>query len=219
MFGMKFSFTPVAAAALALAGCIPGAKEPKPNITDRTSFSAPNAQQCLSNLASGKVSFRPLANRDYGGGCKAHNAVELLNFGTPTTNLGPMTCTLASGFAGWTRDSVRPAARKLLGSGLARIETSGTYSCRRVNGSGNLSQHAHANAVDVFAFVLEDGRKITVQNGWNGNSAEHRFLQQIHREACGRFGTVLGPAYNKQHADHLHLDMAPSRLNGNAFCR
>jgi hypothetical protein len=216
---MKFSVIPVAAATLALAGCIPGAKEPKPNVTDRTSFSAPNAQQCLSNLTSGKVSFRPLADRDYGGGCSARNAVQVLNFGTQTTNLGAMTCTLAAAFTGWTRDTVRPAVRKILGSELARIETSGTYSCRRVSGSGNLSQHAHANAVDVFAFVLADGRKITVKNGWSGTSAEQRFLKQIHKDGCGRFGTVLGPAYNQQHADHLHLDMAPNRIGGNAFCR
>ncbi len=206
-------------ATIALAGCIPGKKNDGIEISDRKSFSSPSAQQCLGNLKSDKVSFRPLANRDYGGGCKAHNAVQLLNFGTPTTNLGPMTCNLANGFTDWTRDVVRPAARKYLGSKLVRIETSGTYSCRRVSGSGNLSQHAFANAVDVFAFVLADGRKITVLNGWSGKKTEQRFLRQIHADACGRFGTVLGPKYNRQHADHFHLDMSPSRVKGTPFCR
>ncbi|MEE9434268.1 MAG: extensin family protein [Sphingorhabdus sp.] len=205
--------------ALALVSCVGEGRDPRGAAGDHTSFATQSARQCLGNLKSQNISFKPLSNRNYGGGCRAHDSVQLLNFGTPTTNLGPMTCTLASGFADWTRDIVRPAARKYLGSRLVRVETSGTYSCRRVNGSGNLSQHAFANAVDVFAFVLADGRKVTVLGGWRGNKSEQRFLQSIHKDACGRFGTVLGPGYNRQHANHFHLDMAKSRLAGNPFCR
>lgn len=206
-------------AALSLSACIPGDAKKQSRSYDPSSFASSNARSCLRELKSEKVSFQSLPNKNYGGGCRAHDAVRLLNFGTPTTNLGPMTCTLANGFTDWTRDVVRPAARKYLGSSLAKIETSGTYSCRKVSGSGRLSQHAHANAVDVFAFRFANDRRITVQNGWNGSRDEQRFLRHIQDEACGRFGTVLGPQYNRQHADHFHLDMAPSRLNGNPFCR
>jgi hypothetical protein len=182
-------------------------------------FSDKSARMCLSNLKSNDILFAALPNKSYGGGCTANNAVSLLDMGTKVTNLGPMTCTLASGFAEWTRDVVRPAAKRHLGSALARIETTGTYSCRRVNGNGNLSQHAHANAVDVFAFVTQDGRKVSVLNGWNGRANERAFLRELHDKACGRFGTVLGPDYDRQHANHLHLDMAPSRIGGKPFCR
>jgi hypothetical protein len=182
-------------------------------------FADKGARICLSGLKSNNISFAALPNKSYGGGCTANNAVSLLDIGTKVTNLGPMTCTLASGFTDWTRDVVRPAAKKHLGSALARIETSGTYSCRRVNGNGNLSQHAYANAVDVFAFVTADGRKVSVLNGWNGSAGERAFLRELHSKACGRFGTVLGPGYNREHANHLHLDMAPSRLGGKPFCR
>jgi hypothetical protein len=204
--------------ALAVYGCVPNGKKPQKTSYNHA-FSNKDARMCLSDLKSNKINFAALPDTNYGGGCTANNAVKLIDFGTPTTNLGPMTCTLASSFADWTRDVVRPAARKYLGSSLARVETSGTYSCRRVSGTGNLSQHASANAVDVFAFVTADGRKITVLRGWNGNSDEQKFLRKIHADACGQFGTVLGPNYNREHANHFHLDMARSRLNGNPFCR
>lgn len=201
-----------------LAACTPAAKKAYEQ-RNNNAFSSKNARQCLSTLKSNNVSFAPLPDKNYGGGCTANNSVKLINFGTPTSNLGPMTCNLANSFTNWTRKVVRPAAKKYLGSALARIETSGTYSCRRVSGSGRLSQHAKANAVDIFAFVTKDGRKITVKGGWNGDKQAQKFLRHLHRQACGPFGTVLGPNYNRQHADHFHLDMSPSRMNGSPFCR
>lgn len=42
------------------------------------------------------------------------------------------------------------------------------------------------------------------------------FLKRIHHEACGMFGTVLGPEANEAHREHLHLDMKVRR--GHAFC-
>jgi hypothetical protein len=42
------------------------------------------------------------------------------------------------------------------------------------------------------------------------------FLRRTHQEACGIFGTVLGPEANEAHRDHLHLDLAPRRRH--AFC-
>src|SRR3546814_1633335 len=75
------------------------------------------------------------------------------------------------------------------------------------NMSGNLSEHAHSNAVDVSAFVLADGRRITVKNDWHGDDRTRRFLQVVHDSACKRFRTVLSPDYNAAHHDHFHFDM------------
>jgi len=216
---MKRSILFIASTIGLLTGCIPGKEERSASQTSAGSFDSADARQCLRDLESDKVSFQSLPNKNYGGGCSANNAVRLLNYGIPTSNLGPMTCSLASGFTDWARDIVRPAARKYFGSSIAKIETSGTYSCRRVSGSGRLSQHAHANAVDVFAFRLANGRRITVLDDWNGSRDAQRFLRHIQDEACGRFGTVLGPRFNQQHANHFHLDMSPKRVNGAPFCR
>ena len=43
-----------------------------------------------------------------------------------------------------------------------------------------------------------------------------RFLRQLHVDACGIFGTVLGPEANQAHANHYHFDLAPRRRS--AYC-
>ena len=91
-----------------------------------------------------------------------------------------------------------------------RIETFGSYSCRGVNGDPNarLSEHAFANAVDVSAFVLADGRRITVEADWNGrDQAARTFLRAIHEAGCRRFAIGLGPDANRFHYNHMHFDM------------
>lgn len=42
------------------------------------------------------------------------------------------------------------------------------------------------------------------------------FLHQIHADACGIFGTVLGPEANDAHRNHFHVDLAPRRRS--AYC-
>src|SRR5256885_128524 len=71
-----------------------------------------------------------------------------------------------------------------------------------------LSEHGHANAVDISAFVLADGRVVQVKSGWWGAMAERTFLRAVHGGACSIFTTVLGPSYDANHRDHFHLDLA-----------
>ena len=185
------------------------------------SFESPDARVCLGELKATAIRFAALPNQSFGGGCRTIDTVKLMDFGIPTTNLGAMTCPLASNFAAWARHAVRPAAKLYLGSAVARIETFGTYSCRSVGGgrAGKLSQHAFGNAVDISAFILKDGRRVSVLSGWHGDSAEQQFLRRLHQSACKRFGTVLGPDYNGAHANHFHFDMAYSMKDGSAYCR
>ncbi|NCP12328.1 MAG: extensin family protein [Sphingomonadales bacterium] len=183
----------------------------------RPAYQAPLTQnQCFAKLKAAKVNFSPLEDRTQDGGCKTIDTIKLLDFGTPTTNLGAMTCPLAENFAAWARYAVLPAARIHLGEEVVKIETMGTYSCRNIYGgrSGRLSQHAFANAVDVSAFILADGRRISLERDWHGSARERAFLKALHTSACRRFGTVLGPDYNAAHYNHFHFDMS-----GNGFCR
>lgn len=172
-------------------------------------------KQCMAKLQSQAVAFTPLPDRSFGGGCSALGSVKLLDIGVPATNLGAMTCNLAANFTAWARYGVQPAARLILGAEIEKIETFGTYSCRPIAGSGKLSEHAHSNAIDVSAFVLSDGRRITVEQGWNGDKRTRQFLEIIHASACKRFNTVLSPDYNAAHHDHLHFDMGGK----GGFCR
>ena len=173
------------------------------------------ARQCFAKLQSQDVAFTPLPDRTFGGGCSALNSVKLLDIGVPATNLGAMTCNLAANFAAWARYGVQPAARSILGAEIVRIETFGTYNCRPIAGSGKLSEHAHSNAIDIAAFVLADGRKISVQQGWQGDRDTRQFLKTVHASACKRFNTVLSPDYTAAHHDHFHFDMG----GRGGFCR
>jgi len=177
-------------------------------------------RQCTARLDAAQVRYTPLPNENHGGGCTVIDAVKLMDIGTPTANLGAMTCPLAANFAAWARYAVRPAARLYLGSEVVRIETFGTYACRDVRGTGGTiagkrSEHAHANAVDVAAFVLADGRRVSVQGDWRASGATAQFLKVIHQSACKRFPTVLSPDYNAAHHDHFHFDMGGK----GGFCR
>jgi hypothetical protein len=181
-----------------------------------------STRQCLTELSAKSVKFSRLPDQNFAGGCRTTDTIKLLDFGTPTTNLGAMTCPLASNFAAWAQFAVRPAAKQYFGSDIAKIETFGTYSCRNIGGgqTGRLSEHGLANAVDVSAFVLQSGRRVTVLDGWNGRQDEREFLRRMHQSACKRFGTVLGPEYNAAHANHFHFDMAPGRSGGIwSYCR
>lgn len=130
-----------------------------------------------------------------------------------------MSCAVAAGLVRWQEFGLTQAASEELGSPLEQVEHLGIFSCRRTYGSntGNWSEHATGNAVDVAAFVLEDGRRISVLEDWDGDSAESRFLKRARDSACEIFGTVLSPDYNAAHRDHFHLDQAARGFGG--YCR
>jgi hypothetical protein len=211
-------------AALLLAGCgsvIPDAPKRQGVRQSTNSFTPrPEARQCLARLGVTRASFTPLPDQYFGAGCSTLNTVRLASlqgddvaFGL--SNLGPVTCPLAQSFAAWARFGVDRAARQILGSPLVRIETMGSYNCRNVAGTGRRSAHATASAIDVSGFVLADGRRISVLADWNrGDPQARAFLRAVHQSACKRFGTVLGPAYNAAHANHLHME-----LGDGSFCR
>jgi hypothetical protein len=153
----------------------------------------------------------PLPDQYYGAGCSTFNAVRLASLSGDNRSIfepWPGHLSLANSFAGWARFGVDRAARAILGSPLVRIETMGSYSCRNVAGTEKRSAHATGNAIDVAAFVLANGRRVTVLNGWNSDDpAEREFLRTIHQSACRRFGTTLGPDFNAAHRNHLHVDL------------
>jgi hypothetical protein len=129
------------------------------------------------------------------------------------------TCSVGAALVLWLRQGVQPAAEELLGTRVARVEHYGAFSCRRLYGrdEGPWSEHATGNAIDVAAFVFEDGRRIGVAADWNGEEQSAGFLRRAREQACEVFGTVLSPDYNAAHADHLHFDQAARGFGG--VCR
>lgn len=207
----------------ALSGCleIPRSSKPQPVRKAATwTPPRPEVRQCLANLGATQANFTPLPDRYFGDGCSNVGTVRLAALQSDSamlelSNLGPVKCGMAEAFAGWARFGADRAAMQILGSRLVRIETYGSYSCRNVAGSNRRSGHATANAIDVSAFLLADGRRVSVLDHWsNGTAAERRFLRVVHDSACKRFGTTLGPAYNAAHKNHFHLE-----ADGANFCR
>lgn len=207
--------------ALTLAAC--GSGRPEQPVRPRgsppiTLNSAPSraTQACFADLHREQIRYSPLPDRDFGGGCILQGTVQLIDYGVPTTNLKATACPLARSFVAWVRNGLVPAGREILGSPVVRVESMGTYACRNVVGArttNRLSEHALGNAVDVSAFVLADGRRISIERDWrNPDPDVQAFLQTIRASACKRFGTVLSPDYNAAHYNHLHLDLGRGGL-------
>lgn len=174
-----------------------------------------DAAECRAVLDRSAVAFTALEPLDEGQ-CPRPDRLTLDKL--PLASRAEMTCALGAGLVLWER-RLQPLAEAMLRSRIARIEHFGTYSCRWVYGrsTGDWSEHSTGNAIDVAAFVLENGERLAVVSGWQGEGEEAAFLQRARDEACAIFGTVLSPDYNAAHADHLHLDQAARGWGG--YCR
>ena len=124
----------------------------------------------------------------------------------PTATLA---CPIVSALDRWLADSVQPAAQRWFGARVVEIKQISAYSCRGMNGNSHahISEHAFGNALDIAAFVLADGRRITVKDGWKGMPEEQGFLRDVQGAACQQFNTVLAPGSNVYHYDHIHVDL------------
>ena len=187
---------------------------------------ADEERQCL---ASGYVRANPfLVVRASLGGpepCGALKPFEMTAVADGHVQLRPaamVRCPMVPAVERWVRETVRPAARHHLGRDLVELKVAASYSCRAINhvSGGRLSEHGHANALDVSAFILSDGDVITVKGAWRGDPRESAFLHAVHDGACREFTTVLGPNADRMHHDHFHMDLARHGRDGsNRICK
>ncbi|MDP2214287.1 extensin family protein [Phenylobacterium sp.] len=163
---------------------------------------------CREVLAAGGVGFTEEPDR-VSGDCPLTNTVRLRGGVTPLAPAAPvMTCPLALSYAFWDRHVLGPATRRVMETDVARVEHYGVFACRNVYGrsEGRVSEHASANALDVSALVLEDGRRLSVIGDFNDDNDGGTLMRALRTGACDYFRAVLSPDYNAAHADHLHLD-------------
>jgi hypothetical protein len=186
---------------------------------------ADEGERCLGLLEQAGIHFRALPPRSAGAQCGYRHAVRFRRGGSLGINYRPhdlgTNCAVAAGLALWEWHVVQPAALRHFGREVAAIEHYGSYSCRRVSGrdQGAWSEHARANAVDIAAFTLTDGTRISVLGDWESPGARSAFLDEVRDGACDLFATVLSPDYNAAHRDHLHLDQAGRGAFGWRGCR
>ncbi|MXP13960.1 extensin [Altererythrobacter confluentis] len=167
-------------------------------------------QLCREVLERSDVAFATLSEQG-DGDCQRDDLAVLPDL--PLSPADPSaTCRTGAGMYEWMEKTVQPAAVETFGKKVARVEHFGTYSCRRINNrpDGRWSQHATANAIDIAAFVLEDGRRISIVQDWQAmpENDDARFLTIARDGACNYFSTVLSPDYNAAHRDHFHLDQS-----------
>jgi hypothetical protein len=138
----------------------------------------------------------------------------------PPATLG---CPMVAAVDRWVAGAVQPAARRYLGQHVVAIRQMSSYSCRTRESRrrAKLSEHAFGNALDVAGFRLADGRDILIaRSWWRGRREEQAFLRAVFAAACREFYTVLGPGYNRAHANHFHLDLLLTNAkNGRHYCR
>lgn len=179
--------------------------------------------KCEKLLAEAGVRFEtapPIKD----GICGYSDGLRLAAGGARRIALAPadpvMACPVAAGLAMWEWNIVQPAAQRYLGAPVVAIEQLGTYNCRPMRGSSTtLSEHGSADAIDVSAFRLADGTRITLSDDWKGDGPRATFLHTVRNGACKLFSTVLSPEYNAAHRNHLHLDQAARGAMGWRACR
>jgi hypothetical protein len=119
-------------------------------------------------------------------------------------------CKMASAVADWIRSDIVPIAAKL-GSEVSDLDNFDSFECRgrnRVAGA-QLSEHGRANALDVRAFKLANGKSIYLID----RTMAREVRESVLHSACARFSTVLGPGSDWYHEDHIHLDLMERRNN------
>ena len=180
-------------------------------------------------LASGVVRESPFIKTKLSLGgpsvCGAEQPFELAAADGGRVALRPaalLRCPMIPQVNRWVSTSIEPAALRLYGVPLAELKIAGSYACRPINHAfgASLSEHGHANALDVSGFVLADGRSISVKKGWRGDYRDRAFLRAVQAGACENFTTVLSPDYDSNHHDHLHVDLARRGSDGlRAVCK
>lgn len=181
---------------------------------------ADEERACLASGAVRETSF--VSTRSSLGGPSACGAIRPFTVSAAArgaVTLEPpalLRCPMIPAVDYWMERIVIPAARHHLRTNIVAVKVAGSYSCRPMNHviGARLSEHGHANALDVSGFVLEGGYVIRIKSGWRGPLPEQNFLRAVHSGSCSVFTTVLGPEYNAAHHDHFHLDLARHRAEG-----
>jgi hypothetical protein len=164
----------------------------------------------------------PFSSNYPGGGQSVPMSPSRMASVATTASVSPpatLACPIVSALDRWIGEAVQPAAQKWFGQPVTGIKQISAYSCRGMNGNPNahISEHAFGNALDIAAFVLADGRVVTVEKGWRGAPEEQGFLHDVQGAACELFTTVLAPGSNVYHYNHIHVDLM-RRASGRRIC-
>jgi hypothetical protein len=181
----------------------------------------PAVTACQQRLSAAHAAFKSLGEMSGPGGCGGPDIVLLervaladradVAIDPPAT----LRCETAEAIASFVQMGLAPAVVPM-GGALVAVENFDSYECRgrnRIVGA-QLSEHGRANALDIRALRLKDGRVLHPTD----DTVPHAFRLAMKNIACARFTTVLGPGSDGYHEDHIHVDLA-MRVSGYRLCQ
>jgi len=123
--------------------------------------------------------------------CGTAAPMKLISVGrNPPVAFSPppiLNCDMIAGLGRWLRRDVQPLARRHLGGPVIRVKTMSSYSCRNVYGrpGRRLSEHGHANALDIRGFVTAPGKSALVVADWGPTAREIKARAAIAKAKSG----------------------------------
>ncbi|MBP0439314.1 extensin family protein [Tianweitania sediminis] len=173
---------------------------------------------CRADLTKLGVSFEPRPPESGENGCAMPYPLAVAELGGGIAVEPPLiaNCAVTRAAAEFMQSKGQAAAERHLGERIVSLANGSGYVCRPRRGTQKLSEHALGNAIDIMSFELSGEGNIVV--GQEEGPDEAAFIQEVRKEACGPFTTVLGPGSDADHSDHLHLDLA-DRREGSTFCQ
>ena len=198
----------------------PAAEKPAPAETGKPAQQAspapPEPSACRLALTD-QIAIAPSIPDVHGaGGCGGEDLVRLEAVVLPDKRqvavkpAAILRCKMATAIAEWVRSDIAPLAQGL-GSTISDLDNFDSFECRgrnRVVGA-QLSEHGRANALDVRAFKLANGKSISLTD----RTVPRDLRETVLHSVCARFSTVLGPGSDWYHEDHIHLDLMERRNN------
>ena len=147
-------------------------------------------EQCISSLRERGVKFRILGNQG-SDICPVMNAVRVEGFkNIVASSPFVLSCPTALKLTNFFQDAQ-----------VKSFSHMGTVNCRKMRGSGFLSEHSFGTAIDISKV---DGADIKAD--WGSNTLKGQRLAKTAAIACKHFSNVLTPETNRAHHDHFHFD-------------
>ena len=196
---------------------------PRPTIPTPSEIAGepPAPSACQLRLISDVAVVDPVPHIAGANGCGVEDPVRLSAVMTKEkvrvaiTPPAIMRCMTAEAIVHWIRDDVAPIAATL-GAPLGGIANFASYECRGRNriAGAKMSEHGKGNAIDIRAITLANGKSHELTDV----TVAKEVREKLRASACARFTTVLGPASDGFHENHIHVDLA-ERRSGYRICQ
>ena len=201
---------------------VPLPRERPPVLEDQTSAPKIESERSPCQLQLSEIAeFKSMPPITGPGECTATDVVNVNAVVLPDNHrvvfspVVTLQCSMAEVVAHWIRDDVAPTL-DALGMSLRGVETLESFGCRSFNGisGAKLSEHGHANALDVRSLKIANGTVIELTNA----TVSKPLREQLRQTACARFSTVLGNGADAYHENHVHIDLM-QRTNNYKICQ